>query len=460
MSLLASRQALVLAVLLSEGCAWAREVFFDKDGGARPDDSSWDTVLKNGAALNKTLASLEPGDTLVVPAKTFYLMGGIKVSGLTSVTIRIDGTLYFDSGTLNAQRYMKAWPRSQPGSNLKAKVLECMHFQNVRNVTFTSSSQGMLNGAGSKWWGVPGIGYLLREENRPRLLKIESGKDILVENLFLKDSPYWTFNAVGVQNIEVRYSKVEARRTKREGHGIIDLTAFNTDGFDFNACDNVWVHDSDVWNQDDCFDVKSGTKNVVIERVNATGLGLTIGSIQGEVKNVTFRNAYMHKPYKGIYMKFRGSGHVSDVLYENIVIDQPAQFAIWIGPAQQCDGCSLTELCSTKGGPCSICWPTVGQCHGVENAFYRNITLRNVTVLNPKQSAGALIADKTSPMKNIVFEDVVVKNPASKPFGADNYKCDYVNGVAKGKTYPVPPCMKDMTDANAADRGSETQLVV
>jgi len=52
---------------------------------------------------------------------------------------------------------------------------------------------------------------------------------------------------------------------------------------------------------------------------------LTIGSISGEtVQNVTFRDAYMHNPYKGIYMKFIHEGLIKDVTYENIVIDSPS----------------------------------------------------------------------------------------------------------------------------------------
>ena len=31
-------------------------------------------------------------------------------------------------------------------------------------------------------------------------------------------------------------------------------------------------------------------------------------------------------------MKFRGSGVVSNVVYENIIMDSPEQWSIWIGP--------------------------------------------------------------------------------------------------------------------------------
>ena len=85
------------------------------------------------------------------------------------------------------------------------------------------------------------------------------------------------------------------------------------------------------------------------------------------------------------------------------------------------------------------------ECKAPPLAYYTNITLRNITINNPKQSAGVLLANQTSPMKNIVFDNVVVNNPASKPF-ADGYFCENAQGVALGKTSPVPPCFKDMTD--------------
>lgn len=188
---------------------------------------------------------------------------------------------------------------------------------------------------------------------------------------------------------------------------------------------------------------------VVIEHVNASGVGLTIGSVgHGRtVSNVTFRNAYMHRTQKGIYMKFLSSGVVRDVLYENIVMDEPEKFAIWIGPAQQCDGCHATELCSAR--PCSICWPMAPgtHCFAPKDGQYTNITLRNITINNPKQSAGVLIANASSPMVNVLFDNVVVNNPASKPFGDDQYYCaGSAIGVATGVTTPVPPCFKDLTD--------------
>eukprot|EP00466_Bigelowiella_natans_P001207 jgi/Bigna1/40411/e_gw1.43.19.1 len=282
------------------------------------DSSSLDTVVKNGRLLNQTLnnATFLPGDVLVFPNKTFHIMGGIIADNLDSVTISFDGTIVLSND-------LKHWPRSS-GS----KVLECFLFNNAKNLTLTSSGKGLIDGNGGKWWGIPGIGYLVRQENRPRLMRFEYCSDLTVENLILKNSPYWTFFAGQVNGLTVRYTDIDVRRTNIDRHDIIDLTAFNTDGFDVTGR-NVHIHDCNVWNQDDSIAVKDDSQDMLFERVNVSGLGLAIGSISGSiVRNITFRDCYLHHTFKGIYMKFRDGekpGFVEDITYENIVMDEPEQ---------------------------------------------------------------------------------------------------------------------------------------
>ena len=79
---------------------------------------------------------------------------------------------------------------------------------------------------------------------------------------------------------------------------------------------------------------------MLFERINASGLGLTVGSIGPStlhtcVDNITFRNIYMYRTFKGIYMKSRPgnineTGVIKNVLYENIVMDEPTQVPIWV----------------------------------------------------------------------------------------------------------------------------------
>ena len=403
---------------------------FENEGGV-PDDDSLETAWKNGKIVNDTLKYvLKPGDTFIFPNKTFHLMGGIQSSNLRDIVISFEGTLVF-SNEINE------WPTDASGSG---DVLPCLYFSNFTNVTFTSSGKATIDGQGERWWGIPLIGYLERTENRPRLFHLDSSKRILVENIILKNSPYWTFWAPNVDGLEVRFTDIDARRDHVDGHDILDLSAFNTDGFDVTGND-VWIHDCNVWCQDDTIAVKDSSTNMVFERINASGIGLTIGSIgDSVVRNITFRDCYMHHTLKGIYMKFRGgNGLITDILYENIVMDEPEGTPIWIGPAQQTDS---RDLCAAH--PCSLCWPILdlfAKCNA-QNSTYSNITLRNVTINNPKHSPGVLLATESFPMKNITFDNVVVNNPGSKPWGDMYYKCENVQGVARGGTWPAPPCFQ------------------
>lgn len=412
----------------------ASKIINFEDAGAIPFNPTLATAWKNGGLMNTTLAQLLPGDIFIIPNRTFHIMGGIKAKNLTHVIILIEGTLIYSDN-------MDEWPR-----DANRRVFECMYFEKLNNVTFTSTGKGLINGKGGKWWGIPGIGYLVHGENRPRLLHIAHSQNILVENLILKDSPYWTFLADHVDGLEIRWTDISARRTDLDHHDIIDLTAFNTDGFDVTG-KNVWIHDCNIWNQDDTIAVKDGSENMLFERINASGIGLTIGSISGSVvRNITFRDCYMHNTMKGIYLKFRAGnspGSISDVTFENIVIDNASQWAIWIGPAQQSDS---DNLCAAH--PCSICWPEVPDTHCYLPAAgsYANITLRNITINNPQGSPGVIMANATNPMVNVVFDNVKVNNPGTKPWGDQYYACKGVkNGIATGDTWPVPPCFQDKT---------------
>ena len=190
---------------------------------------------------------------------------------------------------------------------------------------------------------------------------------------------------------------------------------------------------------------------MVFERIQASGMGLAIGSISdGLVNNITFRDIYMNHTFKGVYMKFKGSdggegATISNILYENIYMDSPEQWAIWIGPAQQ----SVSRrIC--HAAPCSLCWPDLekygAQCNIFPNYKYSNILLKSVTIMNPsnRNGVGVILANDTTPMENIVFDGVRVIG-AEGDIGNYHTCSGVMSGIAIGDTYPVPECFKDET---------------
>merc|ERR1719424_608728 len=95
---------------------------------------------------------------------------------------------------------------------------------------------------------------------------------LVVENLLFLNSPRFNFMSSMLDGATIRYCEVSARRTSADSHTAMDLTAFNTDGFDI-AGRNIHVHDVTVWNQDDTVCIKSDpnvtTENILVERVHA-----------------------------------------------------------------------------------------------------------------------------------------------------------------------------------------------
>eukprot|EP00730_Choanoeca_flexa_P000983 TRINITY_DN10428_c0_g1_i1.p1 TRINITY_DN10428_c0_g1~~TRINITY_DN10428_c0_g1_i1.p1 ORF type:complete len:431 (+),score=90.49 TRINITY_DN10428_c0_g1_i1:1228-2520(+) len=414
----------------------AELVDFERAGGipGTAADTALTVCQSNTRILNESLASLEPFDVLLIPNTTFCFTGGIYASDLRDVTIQIDGTIAFEND-------QKTWPQDSSGH-----VFECINMERLTNVSFTSSGFGTIFGNGSGWWGA--IQYLEKGENRPRLLHIRNSTQLTMSNLLFKDSPYWTVDLQDVADVEIHHCDVDARRDKSDHHDLFDLTAFNTDGFDVSGRD-IYIHDVNIWNDDDCIAVKEQTsaslqsscsENMLFERINASGVGLTIGSIGPSVdhtcvRNITFRDSVMHNTFKGIYMKSRpeeGTGEIRDVLYQNITIYNPTQWAIWIGPQQ-----------AGYKDACSLLWPEdpFSSCYVPSNMDWDNIVLKDVTIHSPKTSPGVILGNSTNPMRGLVFDNVVVTNPGSYPWGKDYYKCKgVVNASALHGTQPKPPC--------------------
>eukprot|EP00948_MAST-09A_sp_MAST-9A-sp1_P003104 g3104.t1 len=446
-----------LTGLLSVQHILARDILYE----GQADDIS--AAIANTAQFNSDLANLNSGDKLLIPNKTFYVAGGIQGSNLFNVTIQLDGTLKFLPGRSHwptTSCLNKSWIPLQPRpKKQKSCVKECFKITDSSFVTFTSSSenfQGTLHGNGQSWWGY--IQYLLHGEDRPRLFLMINVTEVLVERWSFLQSPYWTFTAFDVRDLEISHCNVDNRINRDDSHDIFNLDAFNTDGFDV-AGRNIHIHDSSVWNQDDCFTIQpldaSGfnancTENVLVENVYASGLGLTVGAIHPNpnhtcIKNVTFRNAYMHHTYKGIYVKTgnsfdaSASGELTNILYENITMDSPGQVPIWIGPAQEAD----------SKGACSLLWPTVNLSHSCPppptTMKIANITLNDVLITNPKQSPGVIFGNPKTPIQNVVFNNVVVTptDKSKKPWKEKFYFCKGIaNGRADQSTNPVPPCFR------------------
>ena len=442
------------------------------DLGGKSSQYDIKVAINNTKILNNILnkSSNKRDITIHFPENnTFWFNGGIYGSDISNLTLIVDGSINFID-----ERSM--WPNDTQ-SNYKLNlenifseysnvgdVKECMMFERIEGFNLyskVSGKKGIINGNGNKWWGV--INYLSYRENRPRLFHIKNSSNINVKNILFKDSPYWTFYADDVINMEVSETDIDARVTENNYHSLKDLTAFNTDGFDVSG-KNIYIHDVNIWNQDDCIAVKSLDKtdyraqcseNMLFTRINASGLGLTIGSIGASlnhscIRNITFSDSIMPNTFKGIYIKSRPdeggnrSGEITDITYKNITIVNSTQWPVWIGPQQ-----AIYE------GACSLLWPFTPftKCPVPSNINWSNIVLRDINITNPEYGPGVILGNESNPINNLVFDNVIVKEE-KKEFNIwkKNYICNGIKeGKVLGRTNPIPECL----DYNILESGNK-----
>ncbi|GMH57099.1 hypothetical protein TrST_g9729 [Triparma strigata] len=422
--------------------------------------------LTNQKAVNSAIAALSQGDSLVIPKGTFKMVGGVVATGLRNVTITLDGVLEFEYNPDD-------WPLDPDQKS--EKFMDCIHISESIDVVITSSTVGLVNGGGKPWWDKMIAGTLppKNSDSRPKLIHLSRTADVLIEKITMVNSPSWNLvvDAVRaeIRNIEVKTDREYQRALKERKYystssdakdklkewlvdkvsglipaWLLEPEDLNTDGIDPSGID-FWIHDVKIHNDDDSIAVKpsiggsvgvDGTEydcsqNMLLENMELVGFGASIGSVPPNVNRkcvdgITMRNVSMPGTGKGIYIKSNGNdcigktSQLSNLLFEDFSIIDPFWYAIWIGPQQQ------HEPGSDLGLDCALIYPLHdSQCPTQGCSDFENITFRNVEIVNPKLSPGAILGNSTNPMRNIHFENVVVKQDSQVlgrwPWHEDKY---------------------------------------
>eukprot|EP00943_MAST-04B_sp_MAST-4B-sp1_P000784 g784.t1 len=399
----------------------------------------------NSNAINKAFMVAKPGDTILIPkGGEYFCIGGIEGNNLINVTLSIQGQLR----AYKNKDVFKYWPLADSVAQGKASYKHFIHFTQCSGLTIAGSTHypskadgtgnSLIDGNGLVWWNK----YVISTSHakRPKLVVIETSDNILVENITMLNSPSFHLALPDILNVEVRYVTINVDRKlkselKLEGLQPEDL---NTDGIDPSG-KNVYVHHVKINNDDDSIAVKpcsqdtcraSCSENMVFEDMIVTGMGLSIGSVPPHenymhcVRNISFRRINMPKTGKGIYVKsnptcgINKTAIIENILYEDMNITYPRWWAIWIGPQQQ------HEPGQALGTKCPLDYPITKKCPTQSCVTFNNITLRNIYIDKPVLSPGVILGNASNPMTNIVFDNVVVNDPAKWPFD-HKYQCKH-----------------------------------
>lgn len=122
-------------------------------------------------------------------------------------------------------------------------------------------------------------------------------------------------------------------------------------------------------------------------------------------------------------------GEIHDVTYENIKINQPLTWNIYIGPQQQAEPNGV--------GPGCMTYPLKPECITEPRISLNNITLRNISTEGGLLPPGIVRCNSTNACHGIVFDNVVSHNGWWQAMNW-TYITEYAHGTVINNSYPVP----------------------
>ncbi|KAL9444874.1 hypothetical protein AB3S75_017962 [Citrus x aurantiifolia] len=211
--------------------------------------------------------------------------------------------------------------REHPGPRFGSFI----HGQNLKDVVITGHN-GTINGQGQAWWKK--YRQKLLNNTRGPLVQIMWSSDILISNITLRDSPFWTLHPYDCKNVTIRNVTILAPI----------FEAPNTDGIDPDSCEDMVIEDCYISVGDDAIAIKSGwdqygiaygrpSMNILIRNLvvqSMVSAGVSIGSeMSGGVSNVTVENLLVWSSRRAVRIKTapgRG-GYVQNINYRNLTFD-------------------------------------------------------------------------------------------------------------------------------------------
>jgi len=398
------RTLILVLALSSYLCASAQEYYNVIKYGAKNDSSKLaTTAIKNAIDA----ASKVGGGTIYFPAGK-YLTGPIHLKSNITILIDAGAELHFSD---NFDDYLPMVKSRYEGVDVTS-FSPLFYAYKAENISIIG--RGIIDGHGKKWWdfvegykeGQPVSKWqntfaslnkdiilpddpkqMKRGFLRPPFIQPMFCKNVLIDGITIRNSPFWTVNPEFCENVKVH------------GVTINNPHSPNTDGINPESCKNIHISDCHISVGDDCITIKSGkdvpgrkmaapAENYVI--TNCTMLsghgGVVIGSeMSGDVRKITISNCVFDGTDRGIRIKTaRGRGGiVEEIRVSNIIMKNIREQAIVLD----------MQYAKTNPEPVSERTPA-----------FRNIHFSNIT--GQVNQAAYLNGLEEMPISNITFNDI------------------------------------------------------
>lgn len=279
----------------------------------------------NTKAIQQTIdfAAEKGGGVIVVP-KGKFLTGAIFFKEGTHLLVEKDAVLL---GSDDINNFPKI-PSRMEGQNLDyyAAVVNAYKCNG-----FTITGEGTIDGNGLRYWKAfwerrkenPNCTNL--EVSRPRLIFVQHSNDVVIRDLVLKNSGFWTTHIYKCNNIKLINLNITSP--------FEPVKAPSTDAIDVDACKNVLIDGCYLSVNDDAIALKGGkgldadqdpnngsNENIIVQncRFGRSHGCVTCGSEAIHVKNLIFRNTTVDKADRVLWLKNRPD---TPQKYEYILIE-------------------------------------------------------------------------------------------------------------------------------------------
>ena len=372
--------------------------------GAKNDSSKLATQ-----AIKKAIdaAVKKGGGTIYFPAGK-YLTGAIHLKSNITIFIDAGAELHFSD---HFDDYLPMVKSRYEGVDVTS-FSPLFYAYKAENISIIG--RGIIDGHGKKWWdfvegykeGQPRSKWqntfdelnkeitlpddprqMKRGFLRPPFIQTMFCKNVLIDGITIRNSPFWTVNPEFCENVKIHAVTINNPHSP------------NTDGINPESCKNVHISDCHISVGDDCITIKSGkdepgrkmavpAENYVI--TNCTMLsghgGVVIGSeMSGDVRKIAISNCVFDGTDRGIRIKTaRGRGGVvEEIRVSNIIMKNIKQQAIVLD----------MQYAKTDVEPVSARTPR-----------FKNIHFSNIT--GQVNEAAYLNGLEEMPIENITFNDI------------------------------------------------------
>lgn len=271
-----------------------------------------------------------------------------------------------------------------------------------KGIKIESASGAYLNPDGARWWDGKGSNG---GKTKPKFFYAHGLTSSSITNMHIQNTPVQAVSIDGCDGLTITDMTIDNSAGDTQG-------GHNTDGFDIGSSSNVIITGANVYNQDDCVAVNSGSQITFSGGVCSGGHGLSIGSVGGRsdntVENVTFEQSEVKNSVNGIRIKATegDTGSITGVTYSGINLENISGYGILI--EQNYKGGDLNGGTPSSGIPIT------------------DLTIKNISGNGAVQSKGynIVIACGTNACSNWIWQSVSVT-------GGRNYgSCSNVPSVA------------------------------